>query len=189
MTYYRKSSGQFSTHRKTYALEIIAGLAITLYVGGLVFAAKPAVAKDQLYLESLEFGTQSALFLDAEPRLIGLTADKPLTIDEMVHKYATKYGKTRYEQNRLKALTHFLLLREQNYGGSDNCGDSGLACGPLQFHEGTYTANRKTMIKKGLAQEMGSRLDMENAIDTAIYMFSIGQEKQWGPYLRGEIKL
>ena len=45
------------------------------------------------------------------------------------------------------------------------------------------------MIKKGLTKELGSRENMENAIETAIYMFSIGQDKQWGPVLRGEIAL
>lgn len=112
-----------------------------------------------------------------------------LSIDDMVDKYAKKYGKTIYKQNRLKALTHYLLLREQNYGGSDACGDQGLSCGPLQFRSGTYTANRQRMINLKLVDHMGSRLDMEDSIETAIYMFSIGQEKQWGPYYRGEIKL
>jgi len=110
-------------------------------------------------------------------------------IDRWVDIYAEKYGKSRYQINRLKALTHYLLLREQNYGGSTNCGDSGKACGPMQFHAGTYAKNREDMLKKGLAFDFGSRLDMENAIETAIYMFSIGQEKQWGPVLREEIKL
>lgn len=111
-------------------------------------------------------------------------------IDRWVDIYCSKYFKgNQYSINRCKALTHFLLLREQNYGGSTNCGDSGLACGPMQFHAGTYTKNRKDMIKKGLTKKLGSRENMENAIETAIYMFSIGQEKQWGPVLRGEIKL
>ena len=110
-------------------------------------------------------------------------------IDRWVDIYSEKYGDTRYEKNRLKALTHYLLLREQNYGGSINCGDSGRACGPMQFWAGTYKANRLAMIKKGLTKELGSRENMENAIETAIYMFSIGQERQWGPVLRGEIVL
>lgn len=86
-------------------------------------------------------------------------------------------------------MLHFLLLREQNYGGSKNCGDSGLACGPLQFHEGTYERNRKDMIDKGFVNDIGSRHDMSDAIETTAYMISIGQENQWGPVARGEIKL
>ncbi len=59
----------------------------------------------------------------------------------------------------------------------------------MQFHEETYVRNRKDMMKKGLVLGMGSRLDTEDAIETAIYMFSIGQENQWGPVKRKEIKL
>ena len=110
-----------------------------------------------------------------------------LWVDEDCNRFFN--GKSQYYINRCKALTHYLLLREQNYGGSNNCGDSGKACGPMQFHEPTYKANRTAMIKKGLTKEMKSRLDMESAIETAIYMFSIGQEKQWGPVARSEITL
>jgi len=120
-------------------------------------------------------------------------AEEPVSndqqIDEWVDMYAEKFSNTRYEKNRIKALTHYLLLREQNYGGSDNCGDSGNACGPMQFWASTYEQNRNDMIRKGLAFDFGSRLDMEDSIETAIYMFSIGQAKQWGPVYRDEIKL
>jgi hypothetical protein len=36
---------------------------------------------------------------------------------------------------------------------------------------------------------MGSRLDMENAIDTAAWAIADGRETAWGPIARGEIKL
>jgi hypothetical protein len=110
-------------------------------------------------------------------------------IDAWVHKYAMKYGKTPWAQNRTKALLHFLLLREQNYGGSQNCGDSGKACGPLQFHEATYKEYRTIMMDDYLVTNLGSRLDMENAIETAAWAINNGREKAWGPVARGEIKL
>ena len=110
-------------------------------------------------------------------------------VDAWVDKYAKKYGKNRFYQNRTKALIHFLLLREQNYGGTNNCGDSGLACGPLQFHEATYIGYRKLMIQEGLTTFLGSRLDMENAIETASWAINNGRENAWGPVARGEIKL
>jgi hypothetical protein len=110
-------------------------------------------------------------------------------VDKLVDTYSKKYGKTRYEQNRIKVALHFLLLKEQNYGGSNNCGDSGKACGPLQFHEPTYIAYRNIMIKKGFVMEIGSRLDMENAIETTAWAISDGREIAWGPIARGEIKL
>ena len=110
-------------------------------------------------------------------------------VDDLVDTYAKKYGNTTYRQNRTKAMLHFLLLREQNYGGSTNCGDGGKACGPLQFHEPTYIAYRKIMINRGLVTELGSRLDMENAIETAAWAINDGRESAWGPVARGEIKL
>jgi hypothetical protein len=113
-----------------------------------------------------------------------------LTVDEMVDKYSDKYGSSKWLKLRTKALIHYLLLRESAYGSTTNCGDHGLACGPMQFHAATYTANRQRMMKLALVDHMGSRLDMEDAIETATWMIAVkGQEKQWGPVLRGEIKL
>jgi hypothetical protein len=111
------------------------------------------------------------------------------TLDTMVHDYSYKYGKTSYERNRIKAMLHYLLLREQNYGGSEACGDGGKACGPLQFHEPTYISYRKIMIKRGLVNDMGSRLDMEDAIETTAWAIADGRERAWGPIARGEIQL
>lgn len=110
-------------------------------------------------------------------------------VDELVDTYSHKYGRTSYERNRIKALLHYLLLREQNYGGSDACGDGGKACGPLQFHEPTYISYRNIMIKKGLVKDMGSRLNMKDAIETTAWAISDGREKAWGPVFRGEIKI
>jgi hypothetical protein len=110
-------------------------------------------------------------------------------VDILVDTYASKYGKTSYERNRIKALLHYLLLREQNYGSSEACGDGGKACGPLQFHEPTYISYRSMMIKKGLVKEMGSRLNMKDAIETTAWAIANGKEKAWGPVFRGEIKI
>ena len=116
-----------------------------------------------------------------------LTQDQQ--IDAWVDTYSGKYASNRWHKIRTKALLHFLLLKEQAYGGSNHCGDSGLACGPLQFHEPTYEGYRAIMIRKGLAKDEGSRLDMENAIDTAAWAINNGREMAWGPVARGEITL
>jgi hypothetical protein len=123
------------------------------------------------------------------PKVTPTPTTSPADIDKFVNLYSDKYGKTRYEKNRIKALLHYLLLREQNYGGSDNCGDSGKACGPLQFHEPTYIGYRKIMIQRGLVKEIGSRLLMANAIETAAWAISDGREQAWGPVARDEIKI
>lgn len=110
-------------------------------------------------------------------------------VDKLVDTYSKKYGVDTYKQNRTKAMIHFLLLKEQNYGGSDACGDGGKACGPLQFHEPTYIGYRKIMIRRGLVSEIGSRLDMKDAIETTAWAINNGRETAWGPILRGEINL
>ena len=125
---------------------------------------------------------------NVEARAVVPTLDQP-TIDQLVDYSAKKYGKNKAQYLRIKAMIHPLLYKEALYGLNTNCGDSGKACGPLQFHAPTYTAYRKIMIKRGLVSEMGDRLNMVYAIDTAAWAISDGRENAWGPVLRGEIKL
>lgn len=113
----------------------------------------------------------------------------PKTIDSMVDMYANKYGKTKWTKLRTKTILHYLLLREAAYGNTKTCGDSGKACGPLQFWEATYISYRNIMISRGLTTVIGSRWDMEQAIETAAWAINDGRERAWGPIARGEIKL
>lgn len=110
-------------------------------------------------------------------------------VDYLIDKYSKKYGKTTYTQNRIKVLIHFSMIKESNYGNSNKCGDHGKACGPLQFHEPTYEGYRKIMMKQNLVTEMGTRMDMEDAIETMAWAVADGREGAWGPIARGEIKL
>lgn len=109
--------------------------------------------------------------------------------DCWVRKYSVLFGGTHAEITRTKALVHYLLYRESGYGSNKSCGDGGKACGPLQFHKGTWEANRQRMIDAGIVSEIGDRTDMRQAIETTAWMIAQGQENQWGPYLRGDIKL
>lgn len=184
---HKRGSNQYKKIKKTPTLgPALAFVSGAFLLAGMVIPLGPD--SNTKLLQQFEFGQYPALVVAAEVSVSGIET-KQLTVDEMVDKYSKKYGVDRYGQNRLKALTHYLLLREQNYGGSTKCGDDGMACGPMQFWEGTYNRNRKDMIRKGFVTDMGSRHDLEDSIETAIYMFSIGQEKQWGPVLRGEIKI
>lgn len=107
-------------------------------------------------------------------------------LDELVDKFSNKYGKTTYLKNRTKAMIHYLLLRETNYGNSTGMGDGGLAGGPLQFHESTYVANSKRMMLLGLRDHVGTRFDLQDSIEVCAWMINQGQENQWGPIYRGE---
>jgi len=118
-----------------------------------------------------------------------ISYETPKTIDSMVDLYSMRYGKTKWEQLRTKTMIHYLLLREAAYGNTKTCGDNGLACGPLQYHDATYLSFRKIMIERGLITDIGSRWDMEDSIETTAWAINDGRENNWGPILRGEIKL
>lgn len=190
--HHRLGSNQYKKVKKSYLLESLVAFSLTFYVGCVLVAGKPVHATaDDLFLDSLTFENQVAVSINSEVNIAGTSAEiiVPLTVDEMVDKYADKYGKTQSYKNRTKALLHFLLYREAGYGSNKNCGDSGLACGPLQFHEPTYQGYRKIMIKEGHVDHVGSRLNMEDAIETCAWAVNDGREEAWGPYMRGEIKL
>lgn len=118
-----------------------------------------------------------------------LTYQAPKTIDYLIDYYSNKYGKSPWDKLTTKVKLHFLLLRESVYGTNKNCGDSGLSCGPMQFRASTYANYRAKMLKLGLVTDMGSLWDLENSIDTAAYIISVGGQNNWGPILRQEIKL
>lgn len=114
---------------------------------------------------------------------------KKYSIDEMIDIQCNKYEKTDGRINRCKAMMHFLAYREAGYGSNKSCGDGGLACGIMQFHEATYKSYRKIMIKLGHVSHEGSRWNEYDAIETTAWSISTGREKAWGPILRGEISL
>lgn len=113
----------------------------------------------------------------------------PETLDGWVDEASEKFAKGPARQSIMKAKLHFLLSKESKHGNSEACGDSGLACGPMQFHQGTWLGYRKLMIKEGVADEIGDRLDMKQAIFTTAWAIADGRELAWGPLARGEIKL
>lgn len=110
----------------------------------------------------------------------------PTEADILVAKYADQYGRTKGEQSRLRGILHCLLTKESVHGENKGHGDNGKAGGPLQFWEDTYNGYRKLMIKEGLVEEVGSRYNLENAIETTTWALVNGRGKAWGPILRGE---
>jgi hypothetical protein len=117
------------------------------------------------------------------------TVQAEITVNDMIDAAAVKYAKTKWEVLTIRVKLHYLLLRESAYGNTTSCGDQGLSCGPLQFRTPTYTAFRKIMIDRGLVNHMGSRLDLQDSIETCAWAISDGRENNWGPILRGDIKI
>lgn len=110
-------------------------------------------------------------------------------IDCWIDMYSKQYGTDLNKRQQLKVKLHFLAYREAKYGVSNGHGDGGKAGGPYQFHQPTWEANRQRMIDEGLINDIGSRYDMQQAIQTTAWMLSEGQDNQWGPLLRKEINL
>lgn len=107
-------------------------------------------------------------------------------IDAWVTFYANKFAKTPGKVNHTRQLLHCLLYREAGYGSNKGHGDNGKAGGALQFHNPTWDGYRKIMMKRGLITEIGSRYDMEQAIETTAWAINDGRALAWGPFLRKE---
>jgi hypothetical protein len=81
-------------------------------------------------------------------------------------------------------IMHCLAHRESGHGASNAHGDGGLAGGPLQFHQETWQRMRGQMIKQGVADEIGSRYDLKEAVRTTAWAIREGRGLEWGPILR-----
>lgn len=139
--------------------------------------------------EEGETSTQATVEVEPSAELVELEEDEeyaPSEADVLVGKYADKFGKTTGEKSRLRGVLHCLLNIESVHGNNDGHGDNGMAGGPLQFWEETYIGYRKLMIKEGLVTEIGSRYNLENAIETTAWALVSGRGKAWGPILRWE---
>jgi hypothetical protein len=111
------------------------------------------------------------------------------TIDMIIDDCAQKYTSNVSQKSRMKAIIHFLLYKESKHGADKQMGDGGLAGGPMQFHEPTYSEYRKIMMQKGLVISMGSRFSIKDSIETAVWAIANGRGNAWGPLKRGEISL
>lgn len=111
----------------------------------------------------------------------------PLSI--FVDRYVSRYTKTPGEYSRGMALFHCLLSKESLHDNNKGHGDNGMAGGPMQFWNDTWVRMRKQMMAKGLIEEIGSRYDQEQAVQTAVWQILVnGRGHEWGPILRGECK-
>lgn len=94
---------------------------------------------------------------------------------------------TPYKQSEALMIMHCLLHMESGHTPlqeDDTHGDGGRAGGSLQFHQGTWDGFRKIMVDQGLAEEIGSRYDMKEAIRTTVWAIADGRANNWGPILR-----
>ena len=103
--------------------------------------------------------------------------------DQYIFTYATKFQRPDIGKptSFLRYQLACLAFKENGYHSDNKCGDSGLACGEFQFHPGTYLAFRKEMIKEGVTDYIGSRLNDQDATETVAWAVTHGHENDWGP--------
>lgn len=112
-----------------------------------------------------------------EIQVFTLTENQDTWIGQYAEKYATKSKNASY----LRYQLHCLANKENGHHANDKCGDNGKSCGMYQYREGTWNGFRKEMIKKGLASEVGSLWDDQQAIETTAWALANGKENHWGP--------
>jgi len=76
-------------------------------------------------------------------------------------------------------IMHCLAHRESGHGASNAHGDNGLAGGPFQFHEATWTRMRKQM-----GEPESTRYDFKESARTTAWAIANGRALEWGPILR-----
>lgn len=109
---------------------------------------------------------------------------KPKAVDVYVSLAVDEFFTDPAQQSEVRMIMHCLLYRESHHAFSKAYGDGGLAGGPLQFHQLTWEAYRKSMIERGLAHAIGSRADLKEAIRTTVWAIKDGRAHAWGPILR-----
>ena len=115
------------------------------------------------------------------PIIIEVRSENSNILDEYVEEAARKYGKGKDGYSKLKSTLHCLLYFETKHGYANGKGDNGLAEGLTQFHQSTWTAFRKQMIKLGLAKEVYARTDDYEVIMTTAWALANGKGRNWGP--------
>lgn len=109
-------------------------------------------------------------------------------IDVYVDRYIRKYTNNNTQYSYYKQLLNCLLYYETKHGAVKKDGDNGLAGGILQFHQATWVSFRNKMLKLGLIEEVGSRYNDEQAVNTTIWALVNNYGNNWGPILRGDCK-
>jgi len=104
--------------------------------------------------------------------------DMSVYISEAVQEFLPKH------KSESLMIMHCLAHRENGHAANRNCGDSGKACGPYQFHQPTWEGYRKLMIKEGKATEIGNRYDKKESARTTAWAISTNRAYAWGPILR-----
>lgn len=111
------------------------------------------------------------------PHKIGEVEDssetKSMYIEDAVNEFLPDH------KSESLMIMHCLAHRESGHGASNAHGDNGLAGGPFQFHEATWTRMRKQM-----GEPLSTRYDFKESARTTAWAIANGRALEWGPILR-----
>lgn len=113
-----------------------------------------------------------------------LCKDELCMMDFWIGHYTDKFFESPTKKSEVRMIMQCLAHRESKHNFDKGHGDGGKAGGPFQFHNPTYIGYRKIMMDSGLVDELGSRYEVENAIETTVWAIKTGRAKAWGPIYR-----
>lgn len=168
------------THRQSlrfyaYLFAFMTLLATALWVYGeihLVYATELISPK----------GAESSITPAVQAPKVEL--DNVQKLDLLIGSSVDEFFTDRSQRSEMRMIMHCLAHRENGHAANRNCGDSGLACGPFQFHPETWTRMRSRMVQGGVATEIGDRYDLKESTRTTVWAIKNGRGLEWGPILR-----
>lgn len=181
----RRKNGQFSAswEKKVSLALMVASIAISIpnFIHG---SPKSAVINPQAGV--VQVAQAKSLEDTAAP-----VVRQPATTGEMVEYAIMEFVPEHYSEASM--VMHCLLHRESGHGASKGHGDNGLAGGPMQFHQATWTRMRNAMKAQGINTPDADRYDLYEAVRTTAWAMKeskkpANQRKgsilEWGPVLR-----
>lgn len=170
-------SGQFKSnyHKQLYPVKVlISSMILCLVISGLgKFFPTEGVAKALPTTSEVQVVPEPTLTATPSPTATPISESESLLIEQAVDEFLPGH------RSEALMIMHCLAHRESGHGVSKAHGDNGLAGGPFQFHQETWTRMRKQM-----GEPEGSRYDFKEAARTTAWAISKGRALEWGPILR-----
>lgn len=179
MTQYRNTRS-LSRDYKLYRTQCLSKVLLALVFAGIVAGHSRQLATTEPYrpligeVKAVEGAGEVKVQSSPAPE----TDDMSIYISQAVQEFLPTH------KSESLMIMHCLAHRENGHAANRNCGDSGKACGPFQFHQPTWEGYRKLMIKEGKATEIGDRYDKKESARTTAWAIAGGRETAWGPIAR-----
>lgn len=174
----RRLNGQFQTdfNKKLYPLKVL-----VLSLGFTFGVAIPSGSAQKMLgwdVEAKVLPTTGAILVASPtptitPTPAPISESESVLIEKAVDEFLPKH------KSEALMIMHCLAHRESGHGSSKAHGDNGLAGGPFQFHEATWSRMRSQM-----GESESSRYDFKEAARTTAWAIANGRAREWGPIYR-----